>query len=285
MEKKVLQLHAGVYEPIADLATWRAMPTGSIRHLDPFLFLNHHGPQEYSPGNKGLPFGPHPHRGFETLTFVLQGDITHKDSVTGESVITAGGIQWMTAGKGLIHAEISSDQFKKEGGMEEVIQLWLNLTAKLKRVDPQYTGLQKEDIPELSLDQGKAKLNLVSGTYGDHEGPIDSMTDLFTSTLVMEAGGRFQDRLPAGRQVLLYVIRGKVKVNGTEAQTHQLVELSLEGEIVDIEALGESHLIYCYGTPFNEPIVAHGPFVMNSEEEIYEAIRDYQSGKLGSLSL
>ena len=156
MLKPVLQIHNAHYEPIADLSTWRAMPTRSIDHLDPFLFLNHHGPQEYGPNNRGLPFGPHPHRGFETLTFVLQGDITHIDSVSGQSVITAGGIQWMTAGKGLIHAEVSSEEFKAKGGMEEVLQLWMNLPARHKMTEPKYIGLQKESIPEIQLDGGKA---------------------------------------------------------------------------------------------------------------------------------
>ena len=195
MQKSVRRIHDAVYEPIADLAPWRAMPTHSIDHLDPFLFLNHHGPQEYGPNNNGLPFGPHPHRGFETLTFVLQGDITHKDSVSGESVITAGGIQWMTAGSGLIHAEVSSDEFKQRGGWEEVIQLWMNLPAKFKMTEPNYTGLQEADITAIEVAGGQGTLKLVSGTYGDHEGPIDSLTNLFTSTLTLREGAEFVDRV------------------------------------------------------------------------------------------
>ncbi len=181
MKKEVIKIHNAVYEPIADLTTWRAVPTHSIRHLDPFLFLNHHGPQEYPPQNNGLPFGPHPHRGFETLTFILQGDITHRDSATGESVIKAGGIQWMTAGKGLVHAEVSSDEFKKNGGMEEVLQLWMNLPAKYKMVDPSYKGLQADEIPNIEEDGGKVTIHLVSGQWKEHQGPIDSLTGLFTS--------------------------------------------------------------------------------------------------------
>ena len=249
------------------------------------MFLNHHGPQEYGPNNHGLPFGPHPHRGFETLTFVLQGDITHKDSATGESVITAGGIQWMTAGSGLIHAEISSEEFLQKGGMEEVLQLWMNLPAKHKMVAPNYTGLQKESIPALSLDGGKVTLNLVSGKYGDTEGPIDSLTDLFTSTLEMKEGGTFTDQLPEGSQVLFYVVNGSVTVNGKTAKEHQLVELSTEGTELTVTALGDSQIVYCYGMPFDEPIVAHGPFVMNTQAEIRQAIYDYQTGKMGSLEL
>lgn len=285
MQKQVLHLHDASYDPIADLSTWRAMPTRSIDHLDPFLFLNHHGPQEYGPNNRGLPFGPHPHRGFETLTFVLQGDITHQDSVTGESVITAGGIQWMTAGSGLIHAEVSSEEFKRKGGMEEVIQIWMNLPAKYKMTAPKYTGLQKESIPAISFDEGKGTLHLTSGSYQGQHGPVESLTGLFTSTIDIKSGGAFQDELPDGSQVLLYVVNGQVEINGAIAKEHQLVELSLDGTELQITAQQDSQLVYCYGMPFNEPIVAHGPFVMNTHEEIRQAIMDYQSGKLGRLVL
>ena len=281
MQKSVRRIHDAVYEPIADLATWRAMPTHSIDHLDPFLFLNHHGPQEYGPNNNGLPFGPHPHRGFETLTFVLQGDITHKDSVSGESVITAGGIQWMTAGSGLIHAEVSSDEFKQRGGWEEVIQLWMNLPAKFKMTEPNYTGLQEADITAIEVAGGQGTLKLVSGTYGDHEGPIDSLTNLFTSTLTLREGAEFVDRVPEDCAVLFYVVNGAVDLNGTPVQTHQLVEFDEGGRDLVIRAQEDSTIIYCYGTPFDEPIVAHGPFVMNTEAEIQEAMRDYRMGKMG----
>ncbi|MCB0570409.1 MAG: pirin family protein [Phaeodactylibacter sp.] len=285
MQKHPLHIHNAIYDPIADLSTWRAMPTRSVDHLDPFLFLNHHGPQQYGPNNRGLPFGPHPHRGFETLTFVLQGDITHKDSVTGESVITAGGIQWMTAGSGLIHAEVSSEEFKRKGGMEEVIQLWMNLPAKYKMTAPKYTGLQKESIPAISFDDGKGALHLASGTFQGQQGPVDSMTGLFTSTLDIKTGGAFYDVLPESSQVLLYVVNGQVEVNGAMALEHQLVQLSLDGTELSITASQDSQLVYCYGSPFDEPIAAHGPFVMNTAEEIRQAIIDYQSGKLGRLDL
>ena len=283
MNKSVIKIHQAVYEPIADLSTWRAMPTYSIRYLDPFLFLNHHGPQEYGPNNHGLPFGPHPHRGFETLTFVLQGDIMHKDSVSGESVIQAGGIQWMTAGAGLIHAEVSSPEFKQKGGMEEVIQIWMNLPAKYKMVAPKYIGLQKESIPEIKLDDDRVILNLISGQYHNHQGPVQALHELFTSTLEMKTGGSFAINMPQGSQVLFYVVNGAVELNGTRIETHQLAELSLSEPALAFSALEDSQLILCYGQPFAEPIVAHGPFVMNTQEEIRQAMFDYQTGKLGSL--
>lgn len=281
--KEIVNIHQAVYDPIADLSTWRAMPTRSINHLDPFLFLNHHGPQKYSPDNNGLPFGPHPHRGFETLTFVLQGDITHKDSHSGESIIGEGGIQWMTAGRGLIHSEVSSDEFKKNGGMEEVIQIWMNLPSNLKMTEPNYKGLKKEDIPEIHFDNKRGVLHLISGSFQGLKGPMDSPTNLFTSNIDMKNGAVFSDDTAEGANVLLYLIKGKIEIQGNTAEEHSLIELSKSGKEVEFKASENSQLIYCYGIPFNEPIIAQGPFVMNTQEEIYQAFEDYQSGKLGKM--
>lgn len=283
MLKEVVNIYDAEYEPIADLATWRAMPTREVPALDPFLFLNHHGPQHYGPNNRGLPFGPHPHRGFETLTFVLQGDITHMDSVSGESVIDAGGIQWMTAGSGLIHAEVSSKAFKKNGGMEEVIQLWMNLPAKLKMVKPSYTGLQQADIPQVEFDGGI--IHLVSGTFEGKTGPVNSLTELFTSTIDIRIGGEFVHTVPTGSQILLYVVNGEIVVDGAVVEEHQLVEFAEEGDEVSFIANRRSQLVFCYGQPLLEPVVSHGPFVMNTDAEIREAIVDYQTGKMGRLVL
>src|SRR5437868_2742745 len=172
--KTIKAKHKAVYEPIADLVTYRVMPTHSItmNQLDPFIFLNHHGRQEYLPNNNGLPFGPHPHRGFETVTFILEGDLTHKDSSGASSVIKAGGVQWMTAVSGLIHSEISSEEFKQKGGPIEILQLWINLPAKYKMTTPKYAGLQKEDIPIATWDDGKVTAHIISGTWENTEGPI-----------------------------------------------------------------------------------------------------------------
>ena len=279
--KKIKQIHKAVSAPIADLTTFRALPVGPMDALDPFLFLNHHGPQKYGPENRGLPFGPHPHRGFETLTFILQGDIVHKDSGGGQDKINAGGVQWMTAGRGVIHTEISSEEFKEKGGMEEVIQLWVNLPAKLKMTAPAYTGLQKDQIPEISADNGKVSIFPVSGTWNGQEGPIKSLTGIEIARFKLKKDAAYSIRIPANRNVLFYVVNGEVRVNGSPAATHNLVEFGKEGEEIQINATQDSELIIGHGQPFNEPIVAHGPFVMNSEKDIMIAMRDYQMGKMG----
>src|SRR4051812_46158212 len=167
--RNIKKLHQPVSAPVGDLATLRVLPNRTIDYLDPFLFLNHHGPQVYQPGNRGLPFGPHPHRGMETVTFIIDGDISHKDSSGHESVINSGGVQWMTAGSGLIHAEVSSDTFKKEGGPLEILQLWINLPAKLKMTQPFYKGLQKEEIPFLVKNSDSVKIDLIAGSFENNK--------------------------------------------------------------------------------------------------------------------
>jgi redox-sensitive bicupin YhaK (pirin superfamily) len=283
--RTIKQLHKASSEPIADLSTYRALPSRTLQHLDPFLFLNHHGPQFYGPGNHGLPFGPHPHRGFETLTYILQGDIVHKDSATGESVIQAGGIQWMTAGSGLIHSEVSSQEFKKKGGMEEVIQLWINLPSHLKMTPPHYIGLQKEEIPSLSSDDDRVTVNIISGRWDDVQGPVSSLTDIHMASIYMRAGGTFTIDVATERTVLCYIVNGEVSVNTEPTGKHILVEFDNDEEEISMRAIEDSVIIFGHGKPFNEPIVAYGPFVMNSPDEIRQAIADYQAGKMGAPEL
>lgn len=270
-----------MYAPVDDLVTYRAIPTHEVEYIDPFLFLNHHGPQHYGPNNHGLPFGPHPHRGFETLTFILAGDIMHQDTGGGKSVITAGGIQWMTAGSGLIHAEISSDEFKKAGGDLEILQLWFNLPARYKMTEPKYVGLQKDQLPTATEDDGKVKIQVISGSWDNVKGPIDSLSNISMASIDMDKGGRFATSVPAEHNIFFYVVRGAVRVNGETAEKLTLVEFENEGEELQVEALEDAVLLFGHAQPFNEPVVSHGPFVMNTEEEIKEAFRDYQLGKMG----
>lgn len=279
--RTVKQIHQAVSAPIDDLITWRVMPTTTIEHLDPFLFLNHHGPQQYLPGNPGLPFGPHPHRGFETLTFILEGDLVHWDSGGGKSVIREGGIQWMTAGRGLIHAEISSDEFKKNGGPVEILQLWINLPAKLKMTEPNYTGLQKEQIPVKKLNDNTVSLNVISGNWEEVKGPASSLTGIEVAEVFLNKGSHYQTTVDPARTLLFYMVRGKAEVNGMIAEMHELVEWNSDGEKISVKALENSVVIIGHGVPFHEPIVAYGPFVMNTEEQIRQAYDDYQQGRMG----
>jgi redox-sensitive bicupin YhaK (pirin superfamily) len=257
------------------------MPTRDLQMIDPFLFLNHHGPQTYAANNKGLPFGPHPHRGMETVTFILDGDISHKDSGGNENVIYSGGVQWMTAGSGLIHAEISSDDFKKFGGDLEILQLWINLPAKLKMTKPGYRGFQQDEIPTVALDDGKITARVISGNFKGTRGAFKTLTAIDLATLNFKESGKLEINVPRDHNIFFYVIKGELIVNGESAKALHLVEFNNDGESINIEAKADSTLLFGHAVPFNEPVVARGPFVMNTMEEIDVAYQDFQSGKLG----
>ena len=282
--KSVRRVHPALRDDIGDLLTRRPLPGAQLDQIDPFLFLNHHGPQAYPPGNRGLPFGPHPHRGFETVTFIIEGMLTHQDSAGHESVIHAGGVQWMTAGRGIVHAEVSPREFLERGGPIEILQLWVNLPARLKMSEPAYTGLQRADIPALPVDGGKVTLNLIAGEWEGHTGPVRSLTGVFMSTLEMRAGGSIRFSGLNGRNVFLYVARGVVQV-GNHADLvspMHLVELDETGDTVEIRANHDAVVVFGHADPIGEPVVSHGPFVMTTREEIAQAISDYQAGRFGS---
>ena len=250
------------------------------RRLDPFLMLDAFGsdnPDDYIAG-----FPDHPHRGFETVTFILAGNLAHYDSGGHASVIEAGGVQWMTAGSGLVHAEVSPPEFKRDGGPLEILQLWVNLPARLKMTGPRYSGVQQDEIPAVPLPGNAGELLLVSGAFDGTEGPIHSLTGVFMAVVRLAPGGRAELPAPQGRAVFLYVARGSVTVAGVPAERWHLVSVNDDGDALAVAA-GEDGAVLLFGhaDPIGEPVVAHGPFVMNSEAEIRQAIADYQAGKFG----
>ncbi|WP_422103279.1 pirin family protein [Vreelandella sp.] len=282
--RRVVAQHPAHRDDIGDLVTRRPLPGPGLDQLDPFLFLNHHGPQVYPANNRGLPFGPHPHRGFETVTFILEGSLAHADSAKHQSVIHAGGVQWMTAGSGIVHAEISPEAFLREGGPLEILQLWVNLPSRLKMSEPRYVGLQQDGIPSVPL-AGGGTLNLIAGEWQGQSGPIESLTDVFMSTLALPAGTHEQLPVAPGRQVFLYVVSGDVTVGGEPAKAHHLIELDRDGESLTIEAASDARLLFGHGEVIDEPVYSHGPFVMTTRDEIVQAVEDYQNGKFGGLTL
>lgn len=277
--KAIKRIHTAHRDDIADLTTRRPIPGPQLDQIDPFLFLNHHGPQAYGPGNAGLPFGPHPHRGFETVTFILHGELMHRDSAGHESVIKAGGVQWMTAGSGLTHSELSPDEFKQQGGPLEILQLWINLPSYLKMTPPAYTGLQADDVPIVESSDGLALVHLVSGSLLGQTGPVRSLTGVFMSWAELKPGAHLQFSELAGRSVFLYVVEGSVNVQGEGVPPFTLVEFNDEGDGIGLSATGHAIVLFGHADPIGEPVVSHGPFVMNTREEITQAIRDYQDGK------
>jgi len=277
--KTLLRLHAAQRDDIADLTTRRPVPGPQLQQIDPFLFLNHHGPQTYGPGNGGLPFGPHPHRGFETVTFILEGELMHSDSAGHDSIIKAGGLQWMTAGRGLVHAELSPAAFKRDGGPLEILQLWVNLPARLKMCEPRYTGVQADAIPAVAMPDHLATLHLVAGDCEGRKGPVDSLTGVFMSWLTMKAGAQVSFAALAGRNVFLYVARGALSVGAQAVPAFTLAEFDLSGDTLAFFATTDAVVLFGHAEPTGEPVVSHGPFVMNTADEIRQAIRDYQDGK------
>jgi redox-sensitive bicupin YhaK (pirin superfamily) len=279
--KTVLGIHPAFRDDIGDLVTRRPLPGPGLPDLDPFLFLNHHGPQIYPPGNGGLPFGPHPHRGFETVTFILKGSLAHLDSGGSASVIEEGGVQWMTAGRGLVHAEISPEAFKQTGGPLEILQLWVNLPARLKMTAPSYVGLQAPDIPV--VEQDGARIQLISGEWNGVRGPVNSLTGVFMSVVDLGGNASFRAEGLAGRNVFLYVVGGDLKVEDSPAPAHHLVVCSQSEDTLDVRSGAGAQILFGHAEPLREPIVSHGPFVMNSAEEINRAVADYRAGLFGGL--
>jgi quercetin 2,3-dioxygenase len=277
--RTVRKQYLALSDDIGDLRTQRPLPNRDMEQIDPFLFLNHHGPQVYPPGNRGLPFGPHPHRGFETVTFILEGSLMHRDTGGHESVIEAGGVQWMTAGRGLEHAELSPREFMEKGGPLEILQLWINLPSRLKMTDPRYTGLQRDEIPCVTSGDGAVSIRLIAGEVEGQRGPVESLTDVHMMVLELRHAGTVTLPVARDRNVFLYVVRGEVTIGDETISELHLVHLNDDGDEVTIAAVSESIVLFGHALPYGEPVVSHGPFVMNTVQEIMEAIRDYQAGR------
>ncbi len=276
-----LKLYTALREDLGDLLTWRALPLPGLDHLDPFLFLNHHGLQIFTKDNEGLPFAPHPHRGFETVTFVLAGDLVHSDSAGHTHTVHAGGVQWMTAGRGILHSELSSEEFRKQGGELEILQFWVNLPGSLKGHEPRYFGLEASELPLVLWDDERIRLRPVAGTWMQVAGPVPPLAGVHMARLDFEVGGRLELSLPADHALCFYVARGELIVNGQSVPARRLQTFAQDGEGLAIQAVKDSILILGHGPQQREPIVAHGPFVMNTRQEILQALEDYQNGKFG----
>lgn len=280
--RTIRRVHPPGREDVGELVTRR--PQQPLERLNPFLFINHHGPQVYPPGNRGLPFGPHPHRGFETVTFIVEGSLTHRDTEGHESTIGAGGVQWMTAGRGVEHSETSPPEFLERGGPLEILQLWVNLPARLKMADPRYVGLQRDDVP--SFDSGGARIHLIAGTWDGNRGPVESLTGVQMMTIDLAENARIMLPAPRDRRVFFYVVRGEVSISGRSVPEFHLAEIEDDGDALEVEAVRESLVIFGHADPLREPIASYGPFVMNTRQEIFDAITDYEAGKFrGKVSI
>ncbi len=253
-------------------------------HLSPFLLLDYAGPTEFKPTTAKLGVGEHPHRGFETVTIIYGGEVEHRDSTGSGGRIGPGDVQWMTAGAGILHEEFHSRAFARTGGVLEMVQLWVNLPAKDKMSGPRYQTLLDADIPSIELAQNAGRVRLIAGAYDAHRGPAQTFSPIDVWDLRLRSGGSAPLHFAAGRTVALVVLHGTVQINGGEiAREAQLVVMDRKAGEVLIEANAEATLLVLSGDPLNEPIAGHGPFVMNTEQEIRQAIEDFNSGRFGHI--
>ncbi|MGA8276661.1 MAG: pirin family protein [Rhodanobacteraceae bacterium] len=254
-------------------------------HLSPFLLLDYAGPMKFEPAARPRGVGEHPHRGFETVTIVYTGEVEHRDSTGAGGKIGPGDVQWMTAASGIVHEEFHSHEFTRTGGPFEMVQLWVNLPAEHKMSAPGYQTLLDKDIPTVDLADGAGKVRVIAGEFDGHRGPAQTFTPIDVWDVRLNQGHSAEFILAEGRTLALVVLHGTVEVNGSEiARDAQLVMLDRVGDKLSLDANNDATLLLLSGEPIDEPIVGYGPFVMNSQQEIEQAVRDFNSGKFGQMA-
>jgi quercetin 2,3-dioxygenase len=260
----------------------QALPDANREQISPFLLLHHFGPTQVAPGTDPLGVGPHPHRGFEPITFLYQGGIRHKDSRGHEGFLRGGDVQWMTAGRGIIHSEYASKEFLQEGGTMEGIQLWVNLPRADKMAQPAYQDIKQERIPTWTEDQDRVTHRLVAGQYAEKQGPAHTFTPLLALQTELEAGGETFIAIPSSFNAFLYILRGEVEINADQHFfAEMLVQFGNSGDGFTLKGVSAAQVLILAGEPIHEPVAQWGPYVMNTQTELLEAMRDYQMGKMG----
>ena len=266
--------------PVRSLFSYSALG----QRTSPFLLLDYAGPMQFTPTARARGVGQHPHRGFETVTIVYRGEVAHRDSTGKGGVIGPGDVQWMTAGAGILHEEFHSEAFTQSGGDFEMVQLWVNLPAKDKMAAPGYQAITDAQIPQVALPDDGGSVRVIAGEYDGHKGPAHTFTPVDVWDVRLNQGRKVEFSLPAGRTVALVVLRGTVQVNGVEVlRDAQMVLLDRAGDRFSLEANNEATVLLLSGEPIDEPIVGYGPFVMNSQAEIRQAIGDFNSGGFGRM--
>lgn len=269
---------------VGPLRVAQPLPVHALRNVDPFILLHHAGPQTFEAGGAVHRIDPHPHRGFEPVTFVYKGSVLHRDSLGNEGTIHAGEVQWITSGSGIIHSEGPTAEVQQTGGELELIQLWVNLPASKKMMTPMYQELRREHMARVTVLDGALDLELVSGSYLDHVGPAETQSPVLTAMGHFRAAPATTLAVPAYEQVAIYVLNGKLRINGEHiVERHSLVAFESTGDTIDIEPLTDGSLLLLAGEPLREPIAMYGPFVMNTEQQLHEAMHDYSIGKFGVL--
>lgn len=263
----------------------QSLPVNGIEQIDPFLLIHHWA--DKMPGGqkeKEVGVGPHPHRGFSPVSLIFKGSVNHRDSLGTKSLVKAGGAQWMNSGKGIIHSERPPKELAENGGDFELIQFWANSPASKKMEPAKYQPLSAEDTPTITSKDGKIKAGVVAGETLGTTGPIDLVTPMLVMRFDIEQGGEMEVPVPENFNALLYLLDGKAEINGERhAGGKDLVWFKNDGESFSFEGLEKTRAILLAGAPINEPLATYGPFVMNNQTQIMEALRDYQMGKMGVL--
>lgn len=261
------------------------LPTNNVQQVDPFLLLHHADvkvPQHIEPAHAGV--GPHPHRGFSPVTFIFKGAVHHRDSRGNNSVVYAGGAQWMNAGMGIMHSERPSHDIHDIGGEQEIIQLWINTPSKHKMDQPAYFPVQANDVPKFVSDDKLATVKVFAGEVLGIKGPVPSLSPVNAATIEAKKGARLEIPLPADFNTFLYLLDGQITIDGYGITDGlNAVVFARDGEGISFTALEDTRLLLMSGKPLDEEVVKHGPFVMNTQTQILEAMRDYQMGKMGIL--
>ena len=261
------------------------IPSGyhlDMKRMDPFIMLDYNSKFNFPATDKPKGVGVHPHRGFETVTIAYEGSVSHHDSSGGGGTIHQGDVQWMTAASGVLHKEYHAEEFYKQGGIFQMVQLWVNLPAKDKMSTPKYQAIEHKDIPTVEVENGF--IEVISGEYNQTKGAASTFSPVNMLNAKLNEGGKANFSFPANYNTVLLVIDGEVKVNNQEiVPTDHLLLFTNEGEDFSIEATKNSVVLILSGEPLNEPIASYGPFVMNTQEQIREAFEDFNNGKFGTL--
>lgn len=256
---------------------------GAVQKLDPFLMLDYHPEHHYTPSQKPRGVGVHPHRGFETVTIAWQGSVAHHDSTGGGGVIGPGDVQWMTAASGILHKEYHEESYSLRGGPFQMAQLWINLPRAHKMAAPRYQALGSEQMGLVTLPDGAGTVRMLAGAYRGVAGPAKTFTKLHISDVRLNAAGAIDFDFPSRDNAGLLVMKGDVVINGSSATLHDFVVFANRGEQIHVEAVTETQLLVLSGEPIGEPIVQYGPFVMNTKQEIAQAVSDFNRGAFGTL--
>jgi redox-sensitive bicupin YhaK (pirin superfamily) len=254
------------------------------KELSPFLLLDFAGPAQFPPAVRPRGVGQHPHRGFETVTIVYQGEVSHRDSTGQGGTIGPGDVQWMTAGSGILHEEFHSESFTRSGGTLQMIQLWVNLPAQHKMTPPRYQAILNAEIPTVALPEQAGAIRVIAGQIGQHKGPAHTFTPMNVWDLKLNQGGWTTIAAAEGWNTALIVLSGQIKINDTGvAKDGEMAVLSAQGADLSIQALTDASVLLLSGEPIDEPVMGYGPFVMNTRREIEQAIMDFNSGKFGEI--